>query len=1015
LENEVEDENPLRGGGVFPKSGSVEHAEQLLSLVRFGGLLTPDEIQSGLSKHRLPDRGKAIAELQSAFDSLRERHLSANVTTRAERYANVTDSDVVSEFLEGVDAVVVSGFRRLSELDKEVLRKIYETTPVTVVHPTVADSDSDSPIDRGTEEVLDNLMEMGFTRENITAKGYPAERIDTANLLYTHTQGNRGPLEHEEVSLRHMPTPTREVRHIARDIREKIASDESPDDISIYLPDQGRYLHPLTVVCSQYKIPLSLEKSVQLTQTAVGNAVSTVLELARDTATADDVAELVGNPLVDLESEEDRKKTLSQSVSGVTAQLSTSDIDRLVEELEEDYRKELESILKKCRSLQKEPLGDAISTLRGLLEELGIIASVEEVSDRSDLSSQLEVWGLNALETELDTLEGLAEEYQDNQSVERLLRTVRLSQVSGDMDGGDKSVSVRSFEEAAYDVSKVVYVPGLTSEYYPSTETDMRFSRPIKESDSAFDSPESNDIADQAVAFLVASDTEVNLSYPVRSIDGDEFVIAPIVRELLRVTDLNDEPAQEIDLNYRPGSFEDLQREFSEFEDAVSEGNTNPAADAERAIEEIGENEEITEEQENSLRNGVNLARNRRLARLTEYDGILSPETTEQLHPEEIRHPYSPSRLERYSKCGFKYYMKTVLEFEPEDEIQEEMDNLAQGSFIHNSLERFTSEIQDRSDPQTWQKDIPREKLEDLLLECALKELEETEVSDSIFDVRWLEKVLAGLGDQDDNRYYAEDWSAGQPEGLFVNFLNNEEDLNRETLSRLWLAEERVGEDTYGPNPPLQDDPVYVPTDNGDVPIHGTIDRIDIVEDDSTDKNAVVVRDYKTGGTPPGDQTTEGIRFQLPVYALLAESGLEPKEKVETVGGAYYKLKAPDSVSNTKGTVSSTENATHGQSNDIAALRYWSKSGVFESHTEFRSFVEDTTARRIGHIDEAVREGVFSPTVLKQGDAGCSYCPYSDTCDVRPKRRLEKIEAIDDTDTPAYVPAYARESTRGDE
>ena len=1021
LENEIQKGNPLKGGRDFPKSGSVEHAEQLLSLVRFGGLLSPEKIRSGLTDHGLADRGRAIADLQQAFDRLRNQNLSPKVTTRAERYAEVVDEEGrMREVMEGVDVAVVTGFRRLSESDKQVLKCLREIVPTVAMHPIIADSESDLPIDRATRDVLKGFQDIGFERNPMgrnldggnstgTASSTESEtdRLRAMTLLYTYTgDSEEGKIEEENVSLRHMPTPTREIRHIVRDIREQVASDVDPSEISIYLPDRGRYLRTLTTTCSQYDVPLSLETSVPLTQTAVGNAVNTILELARPTATPETVVELFTNPVVDTWTEEGNGE-LAHVVSRVAPQVTPPNMDRLLEAMEDEHRSRLEDILEDCRSLRSEDLPDSISTVRSLLDRLDLSSSVNRISDQSDLASQLEVRALDILKTELDTIERVASEYEGNRSVERLLRVIRLSQVSGSIDGHDNSVSVRSLEEAAYDESQIVYLPGLASDYYPTSQSEIRFSKPITEADPAFDSPEPSDVADQSVAFLIASPAEVHLSYPTRSIDGDEFVIAPILREILRVTDLNDKQAGEIGPDHRPGSFEDLQREFSEFEDLTPEGD-----DVDEAIDEIGENEDITEEQEVSLREGVRLARNRRQPHLTEYDGVLKPEIVEGLHPKSTRHPYSPSRLERYSRCGFKYYMKTVLDFEPRDEIQEEMDNLTQGTFVHNSLERFTSKIQEGSGARSWKEGYSMQELENLLLNSALEELDDMEVSESIFDRRWLEKVLAGLGDEEDNPYYAESWSAGQPEGLFVNFLDNEEELHRRTDSRLWLAEERVGKDTYGPNPPLQDDPVYV---QGNIPIHGTIDRIDIVRGSESNKKPIVVRDYKTGGTPSGEQTVEGVRFQLPVYALLAEEGLSPEHDVEAIGGAYYKVSTPDDVSDTKGTVSSSEHASHGQSGDVTPLKYWRGSVIFDSHTEFREFIEETTPRRLSQIETAVQTGIFAPTVLEPDDAGCSYCPYSEACDVRPERRLDKIDAIDDTDTPVYIPIYARESDGGDD
>jgi hypothetical protein len=85
----------------------------------------------------------------------------------------------------------------------------------------------------------------------------------------------------------------------------------------------------------------------------------------------------------------------------------------------------------------------------------------------------------------------------------------------------------------------------------------------------------------------------------------------------------------------------------------------------------------------------VTLLRERRSRRFTEWDGNLS-----QLHDSawlELQGAVSPTSLEHYSACGFRYLCRSLfkLNLVEEPEEREMMDPAARGSLIHNVLERF--------------------------------------------------------------------------------------------------------------------------------------------------------------------------------------------------------------------------------------------------------------------------------------------------------------------------------------
>jgi ATP-dependent helicase/nuclease subunit B len=119
-------------------------------------------------------------------------------------------------------------------------------------------------------------------------------------------------------------------------------------------------------------------------------------------------------------------------------------------------------------------------------------------------------------------------------------------------------------------------------------------------------------------------------------------------------------------------------------------------------------------------------------------------------------------------------------------------------------------------------------------------------------------------------------------------------------------------------------------------------------------------------------------------------------------------------VNHRKGLIGSEETATYVYSDsvDTPLLRY--SKPTFKTHRAFREFIETETPRRLGALTTAIESGRFQPTVLDPIDAGCRYCGYSDVCDVRPHRRRDVIDEIDNQGVSAYVPLAARDADPAD-
>ena len=269
----------------------------------------------------------------------------------------------------------------------------------------------------------------------------------------------------------------------------------------------------------------------------------------------------------------------------------------------------------------------------------------------------------------------------------------------------------------------------------------------------------------------------------------------------------------------------------------------------------------------------------------------------------------------------------------------------------------------------------------------------------------WRRTVLAGLGDPERNPYYArpghEEIRTEVPQGLFARILEHESTIVAKTTARPRWTEATVGQRSDD-GTVLQDGCATIETPNEAVDVHGDIDRIDLVPD--TTPTQLVVRDYKTGNVPRQKDTLLGLKFQLPLYALLAEDALED---VEVVGGAYYQVKPPGQVSSRRGQVTSKEMVEWEGAEEVETPLVYRRKPVFETHDAFRDFLKTEVPRRLGEVATGIAAGRFHPTVVDSATAGCDFCDYRQVCDVRHHLRRELIDSIREDEKAVYIPPIA--------
>jgi ATP-dependent helicase/nuclease subunit B len=1006
VENLESGDNPFATDRTFPRSGLVEEAENLFTDLEFSGLLSPEAMRKRLTEEGVGQRAQHVAELADAIETARVEALDGELreTYRTERMSHVSSIDTpLDETIPSIDAVVISGFTMFDVLERELIDRIAETWPTIALLPTQAEGTVG--VDAGVTRAVETYDELGFSHTRHTGSAIsgsePRQRL--VRNFYRHPDDSPtiDDIDPSSLGLTYAEAETipDEIRNVARSIREELSTGTQPGKIGVLLTSPTEYADTSREVFDTYGIPFSFESDLQLSETAFGDVIETLCQLSREPRTIDTLLNLLTNPLIS--ATYDESPLNHQELSRVAARSETNSLETVLEHTDDSASAAVNSLLRDVTALATTNLESLSGQLDALLERLGVLAALDGNSTMSPTVRTREKRARESLNRVLETLALTAPvvDPEIGDTIDRLERAAAGVSIGSQSHADNNRVVICGLSEALPREFEQVFLLGMTSTHFPSNPDRMAFTESIYDAHPDFERKDLSIEARYHFGALLCSGASIRMSAPQRSLTGDPYVEADVLTELRRLVDLSEITAES---EARPGNQEDVQRAIGN-RWAELEGST-----AHSLVDNAAEAGTFREDQHGRINTGAECAAARMDPMLTPYDGKLSAEAVASVHEASEREPYSPSRLETYASCGFKYYMRRVLGIEAPDPLTREPDPGTRGSYIHAVLEQYYLSLQS-ADGEPVDPGGDFGERQEQLLAVAQDQLDNEfdEYPVTAFQDQWLTSVLAGLGTPNDNQYYGPDKAAddGRPvaRGLFYRFLEHEFEEPAKTTARPTWFEARIGQ-PYDAGTPVGDGPAIIDTPEGAVSVHGLIDRVDTVP--GTDPTQTVVRDYKTGSSVPGENDALlGLNFQLPLYALMAESALPD---IETVGAAYYQVSPPSSVNSRSGQVTSQPMAAYYKSDevDVPLLRF--SHPHFETHAAFRRFVEETTPERLGELVSGITEGRFQPTVLDPSDAGCRYCDYAHVCDVRSEHRQETIEKIDDADLDVYVPPMAR-------
>lgn len=329
-------------------------------------------------------------------------------------------------------------------------------------------------------------------------------------------------------------------------------------------------------------------------------------------------------------------------------------------------------------------------------------------------------------------------------------------------------------------------------------------------------------------------------------------------------------------------------------------------------------------------------------SRLTPYDGVLSDAARAAIERRAgLWRAISPSRLETYATCPYRFFLMYLLRLDPveEPDLLERIEGLERGALVHDVLERFLTACGPDDPPSAERREAHLAQL----LAIATEECDDREQRGLVgYPLLWQidRKVIL----EDLIRWYDAEVAART-------------DAYRPTAFELrfgpkWRQDQSDSALSI-------DEPIEVEAGEVTLKFQGRIDRIDL----PPGRTAFRVIDYKTGRRPSHHKDgafSGGRALQLPIYLLAASHVLDIAwERGEA---DYF---------------------------------YVSRRGEFRRVRVDGATLKarwETFTSLLSSLATGIAKGQFHPVPGPNGEH-CRFCDYQDVCGVRIVRLAERKAA----------------------
>ena len=938
----------------------TEPVSRLMRACEAHEITTPTALRDALNATDLSP--EAREEWLSVFDSYHKHRDDIShpyaLTHADQKLAVANEPTALSEIIPDLEHVIISGYIDPNPVEAAVFARIASEIPTTFVLPTVSRGVPGSS-SHGPDTIASHFIS-AFGHLDLRAEAVPGEETrlrSVASRLFTPAIAEQRIDARSEIRWHEAPTPDREVRHIARQIRQDLAAgDVEPENILVYVPGHLSYRDRLADIFQEFGIPAISKTSILLERTYAGRAILDAAALCTDPTVAQ-LERLATNPMVQIPDLD------PSAFLALTDRLPADDLTMYDAHADPALRAPIQAFMGHVQTVRDATGVEILTAFDGLLQTLSISERVEAVDPRAitegvdddepPIARSYELQAITHVSTILQSLEGVLKTDVDDPlaTLSEALEGVRVNAPRAVTTGQVRLVGLKDTPMTSFDQ---LYILGATQDHVDTARDLPRFYAAIRDGLGLPGPVQARDLQRYQFGMLLANAETVHITTPAASMDGREILPSGLIEELVSVAKI--ERTTGID-GERRASREDIQR-------ALAGGAPDQLAEP---VADLTHRGMLTPSQADRITAGSTTAANRAAPEVTEHDGQLSPDQLSHLDDRLLQAPFSPSRLNTYTTCGFKYLSANGLRLEERDPVNLDMERFTIGRLVHDTLERFIGGLIDETDGAVSFDDWPRAELESRLYDAAMAAIDASgESFSSPFDQAMIADITAGL-----------DGEEPETSGLLARLLEREMESDGQPM----LVEEQFGNEqgVIGPN-------------GSELPIHGIIDRVDVMSAPGEPLELLVI-DFKTGRADVKD-AVNGLNVQLPAYVLGAAHLTEELdgERPASIDAAFREVRPPRSVTFKRSLRKQLEQSSEG---DVA------------------TYLTDVAIPWLTSLIDGIHAGAFQPAFVGAADAGCRYCEYSEICDVRHHRRFQAIEAIDTESSPVYIPPSARPGDNG--
>ena len=273
----------------------------------------------------------------------------------------------------------------------------------------------------------------------------------------------------------------------------------------------------------------------------------------------------------------------------------------------------------------------------------------------------------------------------------------------------------------------------------------------------------------------------------------------------------------------------------------------------------------VSEDRVNHLNSMLEVKHNQ-MEKVPSYSGIIDDQKALNLLSEiqNDKIDWSATEIERYGKCPFLFLIEKIWNIQIEEEFREEVTPLEKGSFYHDVLKRYYSEIIAGKSDKSLEESM---KIMSKAIQTVMKydKYQSYGIAPILWDLSFSEakEVLTRFVEEEHKK---------RDDGVFPI-----------AVETAFGSQLRKNESSFSTETPL-----ILDYENFSVRLKGRIDRIDA----NRDLSEYSVLDYKSGSSIPNRESiSNGINLQLPLYIEAVRQTILSDKKSEPHSGYYYGLK----------------------------------------------------------------------------------------------------------------------------